>query len=57
MAPLLAGVIAEGLGLRMLFGLSLAVSAGALFWLWVLVRDPRVRKTGLAKADRAGTGA
>jgi hypothetical protein len=57
MAPLLAGVIAEGLGLRMLFGLSLAVSAGALFWLCVLVRDPRVRKTGLSKADRAGTGA
>jgi len=44
LAPFLAGMMAEGFGLRLLFGLSLSISVGALFWLLVLVRDPRNQK-------------
>jgi MFS family permease len=50
-APFLAGMIAEGFGLRLLFSISLAISAGALFWLWVLVRDPRSRRKILPDSD------
>jgi MFS family permease len=55
LAPLLAGLIAETFGLRPLFALSLAISAGAFLWLWVLVRDPRTRAVPV-NSDGRGAG-
>lgn len=56
-APFLAGLIAEGFGLRFLFGASLTVSAGALFWLLVFVREPRGRTRTFAAGTRTEGGA
>ena len=56
LAPLLAGVIAEAGGLCLLFGLSLGVSVIALFWLMVLVRDPREPQGRVPDPGVAGSG-
>lgn len=42
---ILAGQVAQGLGLKPMFGMCLVLSLGSAVWLTLLVRDPRQKST------------